>query len=190
MEKSGVRTYCSEPNRGRRNWKGKEEEQTAVYANRRRIRGERGKRLLRQRGERVERSFAHMYETGGMRRIHLRGHENIGKRLLIHAGAFNLGLAMRKITGFGTPRGMRGRTNPVANALLFPRFPRAGLRTFASTAKHKKTASPRNRRIPCNAFPNTRSFARILPLQNLKMLFCLGLLAQVVGSGLMFALTS
>jgi transposase len=106
-----VRSYCSEPDRGRRNWKGKQEEKAAVYQNRRRIRGERGKRLLRQRGERVERSFAHMYETGGMRRTHLRRHDNIIKRLLIHAGAFNLGLVMRKISGCGTPRGSQGRLN-------------------------------------------------------------------------------
>ena len=104
-----VRSYCSEPDRGRRNWKGKPEEKAAVYQNRRRIRGERGKRLLRQRGERVERSFAHMYETGGMRRTHLRCHDNIIKRLLIHAGAFNLGLVMRKLLGKGTPRGFQGR---------------------------------------------------------------------------------
>jgi transposase len=88
-----MRAYCSEPDRGRRNWIDKADEKAAVYANRRRIRGERGKRLLRQRGERVERSFAHMYETGRMRRTHLRRHGNILKRLLIHASAFNLGLA-------------------------------------------------------------------------------------------------
>jgi transposase len=108
-----VRSYCSEPDRGRRNWTGKEEEKSAVYQNRRRIRGERGKRLLRQRGERVERSFAHMYETGGMRRIHLRRHDNIIKRLLVHAGAFNLSLVMRKLSGYGTPRGLQGRLNAV-----------------------------------------------------------------------------
>src|ERR1700683_1812181 len=94
-----VRSYCSEPDRGRRNWIGKEEEKAAVYQNRRRIRGARGKRLLRQRGERVERSFAHRYATGGLRRTHLRRHDNIIKRSLIHAGAFNLSLVMRKITG-------------------------------------------------------------------------------------------
>jgi transposase len=103
-----VRSYCSEPDRGRRNWMDKEEEKAAVYQNRRRIRGERGKRLLRQRGELVERSFAHMYETGGMRRTHLRFHDNIIKRLLIHAGAFNLSLVMRKLAGCGTPRGLQG----------------------------------------------------------------------------------
>jgi hypothetical protein len=79
-----------------------------VYANRRRIRGERGKRLLRQRGEKVERSFAHCYETGGMRRVHLRHHRNILKRLLVHVAAFNLGLVMRKLLGRGTPRGLQG----------------------------------------------------------------------------------
>jgi len=103
-----VRSYCSEPDRGRRRWEGKAAEQAAVYANRRRIRGERGKRLLRQRGELLERSFAHLYETGGMRRVHLRGHPNILKRLLVHAAAFNLGLIMRKLLGHGTPRGLQG----------------------------------------------------------------------------------
>jgi transposase len=111
LKEVAVRSYCSEPDRGRRDWIGKEEEKSAVYQNRRRIRGERGKRLLRQRGERVERSFAHMYETGAMRRTHLRRHDNIIKRLLIHAGAFNLGLVMRKISGYGTPRGFQGRLN-------------------------------------------------------------------------------
>ena len=105
LKEVAVRSYCSEPDRGRRNWIGKEEEKSAVYQNRRRIRGERGKRLLRQRGERVERSFAHMYETGAMRRTHLRRHDNIIKRLLIHAGAFNLGLVMRKSPGCVEPRG-------------------------------------------------------------------------------------
>ena len=60
------------------------------------------------RGERIERSFAHMYETGGMRRTHLRGHDNIRKRILVHAGAFNLGLLMRSMFGRGTPRGLQG----------------------------------------------------------------------------------
>ncbi len=73
-----------------------------------RIRGERGKRLLRQRGEKIERSFAHLYETGGMRRVYLRRHPNILKRLLVHVAAFNLGLVMRKLFGKGTPRGLQG----------------------------------------------------------------------------------
>ena len=56
------------------------------------------------RGELTERSFAHLYESGGMRRVHLRGRENILKRVLVHAGAFDLGLVMRKLFGAGTPR--------------------------------------------------------------------------------------
>ena len=99
-----LRAYVSEPKRGKRRWKDKAYEQHLVYANRRRIQGEHGKALLRRRGEFVERSFAHMYETGGMRRTHLKGHENILKRLLIHAGGFNLALVMRKLTGIGKPR--------------------------------------------------------------------------------------
>ena len=108
MKARGVRSYCSEPDRGRRHWQGKGEEQAAVYANRRRIRGGRGKELLKQRGEKIERSFAHCYETGGLRRLHLRRHPNILKRLLVHGAAFNLGLVMRKIFGHGTPRGLQG----------------------------------------------------------------------------------
>ena len=98
------RTYISEPDRGGRKWKGKEEEQQATYANRRRIRGERGKRLLRQRGELLERPFEHYLEAGGMRRTHLRGHPNILKRLLVHVAACNLGILMRNLIGTGTPR--------------------------------------------------------------------------------------
>jgi len=101
-----IRSYISEPDHGRRNWQGKHKEKAAVYGNRRRIRGARGKGLLRLRGERVERSFAHCYETGGMRRLHLRGRANILKRLLVHVGAFNLSLALRKRLGAGTPRGL------------------------------------------------------------------------------------
>jgi transposase len=74
LDAVGVRRYIAEPDRGRRNWKQKPETQAAVYRNRRRIRGPRGRRLLRLRGERLERPFAHLYETGGMRRVFLRGH--------------------------------------------------------------------------------------------------------------------
>jgi len=104
-----VRSYIAEPARGRRNWTTTPEAQAPVYGNRRRVRGARGKRLLRCRGEYVERSFAHVYDTGGLRRTHLRGHQNILKRLLVHAGAFNLGLLMRQAFGRGTPRGLQGR---------------------------------------------------------------------------------
>jgi transposase len=104
-----IRSYIAEPDRGRRDWSETPAAQAPVYGNRRRIRGRRGQRLMRQRGERIERSFAHVYDTGGMRRTHLRGHTNILKRLLIHAGGFNLGLVMRHLIGVGTPRGLQGR---------------------------------------------------------------------------------
>ena len=105
-----IRTYISEPDRGRRVWvdadtgEVRSAEQAAVYANRRRIGGRRGKALLRKRGELLERPFAHCYETGGMRRTHLRGHPNILKRLLVHVAGFNLGLVMRRLVGLGKPR--------------------------------------------------------------------------------------
>jgi hypothetical protein len=102
-----IRSYISEPKRGLRNWTGKTIEREAVYANRRRIRGERGKSLLRRRGLMLERPFAHCYETGRMRRVYLRGRENILKRLLIHIAGFNLSLVLRLTTGKGTPRGLQ-----------------------------------------------------------------------------------
>lgn len=108
LGKAEVRTYISEPDRGRRRWHDKPEAQQAVYGNRRRIHGEHGKQLLRRRGELLERSFAHAYETGGMRRVYLRGRENILKRVLIHVGGLNLSLVMRQRFGKGTPRGLQG----------------------------------------------------------------------------------
>ena len=102
-----IRSYVSEPQRGRRNWMGKHEERDAVYANRRRIRGERGNALMRHRGLMLERPFAHCYETGRMRRVHLRGRDNILKRLLVHAGGYNLSLVLRVTIGKGTPRGLQ-----------------------------------------------------------------------------------
>jgi transposase len=111
MKAVGVRTYIPEKKQtGQRHWAGKEGQQQAVYANRQRLQRPKGKRLLRQRGELIERSFAHCYDTGGMRRTHLRLHSNILKRQLIHVGAFNLSLILRKLIGAGTPREWRNRT--------------------------------------------------------------------------------
>jgi transposase len=105
----GVRSYIAEPDRGRRHWTKTPDAQSVVYRSRRRVRGAYGQRLMRRRGAYVERSFAHLYDTGGLRRTHLRGHQNILKRLLVHAGAFNLGILMRTTFGRGTPRGLQGR---------------------------------------------------------------------------------
>jgi transposase len=113
-----VRTYIPEKKQaGQRHWEGKSEEQQAVYQNRLRVSGGHGKSLLRRRGELVERSFAHCYETGGMRRTHLRGHENILKRQLVHVGAFNLSLILRQLLGAGTPRQWKDLAE--AHLLLF-----------------------------------------------------------------------
>jgi transposase len=105
-----IRSYIPEPERGRRRWQqeGKAVEQKRVYANRRRVRGARSKRLQKLRSELTERSFAHLYETGGMRRVHLRGRSNILKRLLVHAVGFNLSLLLRKTLGVGKPRRLQG----------------------------------------------------------------------------------
>ncbi len=104
-----MRTYISEPERGPRRWKGELTVRDAVYANRERIARPKGQRLRKRRGELVERSFAHCEETGAMRRVHLRGHDNILKRYLIHVAAFNLGLLMRRLVGCGTPRELANR---------------------------------------------------------------------------------
>ena len=105
LHTGGVRSYLPEPARGKRNWEGKAVEQKRTHENRRRVRGSRGKRLQKIRSELTERTFAHMYETGAMRRVHLQGRKNILKRLLIHGAAFNLSLILRKVLGAGTPRG-------------------------------------------------------------------------------------
>ena len=113
LETVEVRGYVSEPDRGPQRWTAKDPEkqaakraeQEAVYRNRRRAKGERSKQLHRKRGELVERAFEHVLDDGGMRRVHLRGRENVHKRYLIHVAAFNLGLILRKMTGFGTPKG-------------------------------------------------------------------------------------
>jgi transposase len=99
-----LRTYIAEPDRGPRNWLGKATEKAAVYGNRRRIQGHRGKTLQRQRGERVERNFAHQFDTGGLDRLYVRGKENVHKKLLIQAAACNLALLMRSRYGSGKPR--------------------------------------------------------------------------------------
>ena len=104
-----MRTYVAEPpRRHRARWTDKPPEfQRAVYGNRRRTRGKRGKRLQRKRSELVERSFAHVCETGGARRCWLRGLLKVTKRYLLQAAARNLGLLMRKLFGMGTPRGLQ-----------------------------------------------------------------------------------
>lgn len=108
LHAAGIRSYIPEPERGPRKWPGKQKEQQRVYANRRRMSGPRGKQLQKLRSELNERNFAHMYETGGMRRTHLRKRNNILKRLLLHAVGFNLALLLRERYGIGKPRTLQG----------------------------------------------------------------------------------
>ena len=132
QRESDIRSYISEPDRGRRHWQGKRAERDAVYANRRRIRGRRGQRLRAKRAELPERSFAHCYDTGGMRRTHLRGHPNILKRLLIHVAGFNLGLVMRRAVGFGTARGLQGVSAGVCGVFTVLQAALWGMRAMAN----------------------------------------------------------
>lgn len=104
-----VRTYIPERDSGRRRWIDKPEVvEQAFRGNRRRVRGAKGRRLQRRRSELVERSFAHVCETGGARRTWLRGLEKINKRYLLQAAARNLGVMMRRLFGLGTPRSLQG----------------------------------------------------------------------------------
>ena len=120
----GVRTVIAEPERKRQKWFGQSTAQAAVYANRRRLDTQTAKALMRRRGELIERSFAHLYDTGSMRRVHLRGKDNIAKRALIHAAAFNLSLILRQMLRVGTAR--QAADMLAALGFVFLRFTQAG----------------------------------------------------------------
>ncbi len=115
----GIRTYAAEKNeRYQRRWSDKPDDyKRAFHANRRRVRGRRGKKLQRLRSEHCERSFAHTCETGAARRSWLRGVVDVGKRYLMHAAGHNLGVVMRKLFGIGTPRSLQGRAAALCAAL-------------------------------------------------------------------------
>ena len=113
-----LRTYIAEPERGERNWEDKQAEKEAVYANRRRIRGARGKKLQAQRGEKIERNFAHQFDTGGMDRLYVRGIGNVHKKLLLQAAACNLALLLRFYYGAGKPRAAHDRTSEAVFAVF------------------------------------------------------------------------
>jgi transposase len=122
-----VRTYVAEPVRKYRNdWTNSPaEQQDAVYANRRRVKGSHGRALQRLRSEKVERSFAHLCETGGSRRSWLRGFPKVRKRYTIAAAARNLGLLMRKLFGMGKPRTQQPEGKAAGNG---PQSPESFLR--------------------------------------------------------------
>jgi transposase len=145
LHMQGVRSYIPEPERGRRRWDGKRAEQKRTYENRRRVRADRGKQLQKARGELTERSFAHVYDTGGMRRLHLRGRENILKRVVIQAGAFNLGLLMRHLTGVGKPKGMSKAGLVRLTQALRNRFIEAYVALKANMAGFARSGNPEQR---------------------------------------------
>ena len=118
LAEMGVRSYMAEPNRGTRNWSGRKIEKAAVYANRRRIQGDRGRHLQRQRGERIERNFAHQFDTGGLDRLYVQGLENVHKKFLLQAAGCNLALLMRSLYGSGKPRAAHDRVVEAIFAIL------------------------------------------------------------------------
>jgi transposase len=140
-----IRTYIPEPKRrGKRKWQGvPEEKRRAVINNRRRTRGARSKRLQRLRSERVERSFAHVCDSGGARRSWLRGIEKIQKRYLIAMAAHNLGLIMRKAFGIGTPKGLQAKGGLVSSVCFTWLHVRHDLRRwcFVPTSQHAVSPS-------------------------------------------------
>ena len=139
----GVRTVIAEPERKRQKWSGQSAAQAAVYANRRRLDTQTAKGLMRRRGELIERSFAHLYNTGGMRRVHLRGKNNIAKRALIHAAAFDLSLILRQMLGVGTAR--QAADLFAALCFAFLRLTQAGNTALLAIEPHPTTAPTTNR---------------------------------------------
>jgi len=153
LERHGVRTYIPErKQRGKRRFtdKGGWCTARAVYKNRARVARAKGKALQRKRGELIERTFAHVLETGGHRRARLRGRDNITKRYLVHVAGFNLSLVLRKLLGFGTPRGYAGAQKGLfaARFVLFVLL--AGIRAVSTTlswqrhSRRSPTVLPQN----------------------------------------------
>ena len=152
----GIRTYAAEKDEPyQRKWTDKPEEyRRAFHANRRRVRGRRGKQLQKLRSEYCERSFAHMCETGGARRSWLRGLVDVGKRYLIHAAGHNLGVLMRKLFGVGTPRSLQGRAAALCAAL-----PRLRNDLLTRLAALPGPPPPRTAAAPITAPPPPRLIA-------------------------------
>jgi transposase len=114
-EQCQTRPYIPEPKGKEYNWQDKPESwRRAVKGNRRRVKGARSKRLQRKRGELVERSFAHVCETGGGRRTWLRGLQDVTKRYVVQVAGYNLGVLLRKLFGVGKPRALQGAAGLLA----------------------------------------------------------------------------
>jgi transposase len=141
MAEAGVRSYVPAPKQ-QRNWNGKPVEKGIYLANQRRVTGKRGQQLLKRRGEFLERPFAHQYETGGLRRVHVRGLGNVAKRVILQAAAFNLALILRSITKAGTPRGLADRTRALLRTIFY---------LLSSLEGHRTTGEINQRSTPGNA---------------------------------------
>jgi transposase len=115
-----VRTYIPEPKRRHPLTLSDKPaaDRQAVMNNRRRTKRVKGKKLQRRRSEVVERTFAHLCETGGSRRSWLRGLVNVTKRYVIAAAAHNLGRILRRLFGVGKPKALQGASGPVGLARL------------------------------------------------------------------------
>jgi IS5 family transposase len=145
-----MRTYIPEPKMAhQRVWTDKPaEHKQAVYRNRRRVRGRRGRRLGKLRSEFAERSIAHVCETGATRRLWLRGSENVAKWYLARVAARNLSVIMRALFNIGTPRGLQGRLAMLsASILALLRAPSAVLR-LPFVAAGERLMLPRTSTIP------------------------------------------
>jgi len=149
LKEKGYRTYIPERRqKGKRRWTDKGGRKTAVafYGNRARVKRKKGKALQRKRGEFLERTFAHVCETGAARRTRLRGQDNVNKRYLLQSAAANLGLAMRSLFGCGTPRGLAESLGHLTRAVLRSVFhrevPGSACRVF----------TPRPRCIPATSY--------------------------------------
>jgi hypothetical protein len=129
-----------------------------VYANRRRTHGERGKRLQSQRGEKIERNFAHQFDTGGMDRLYLRGRENVHKRLLVQAAACNLALWLRSLYGIGKPKATHDITSAAFLAfvcLLFKACSQHSADLILRPSSHPLRKEPAaRRRLSCRFSKN------------------------------------
>jgi transposase len=144
----GVRTYVPEPRRAYRSrWMDKpEEHRQAVLANRRRTKRAKSKRLQRLRSERVERSFAHVCDSGGARRTWIRGLENVSKHYLIRAAAHNLGRILRMIFGIGKPKALQGLLALAALMHLLKNLLGLAVRHLAQ--RHRPITKPNTTRQP------------------------------------------
>jgi transposase len=131
-----LRTYIPEPQRKyRARWTDKPTQlQRAVYSNRRRVRRSKGKQLQRRRSELCERTFAHICDSGGMRRTWLRELINVSKRYLIAAAAHNLGRLLRKLFGIGKPRALQGEGGFAALVQLIVTELKMNFRQFRATS--------------------------------------------------------